>query len=113
MTLDEAIIHFEEKAKGFDEFAREQRQLAVWLIDYKHRLLADIIPVKFAYWIQVGDFLDGEYQCSNCTDHVYSYSCLRYRFCPNCGVRMGGREPDADSMDEYEVDESEENHEEK
>lgn len=47
MTLEEAIKHCEEKAKGCDECSKEHQQLAEWLRELKlYRQLGGIDDIR-------------------------------------------------------------------
>ena len=103
MTLDEAIKHAEEVAeqnewfeenylenKGCKECAKEHRQLAEWLKDYK-RLLEQ--ESNTGHWIEKDGF-DGDvyYDCSECGESWTTIEGTPWQngmaYCPNCGCRM-------------------------
>ena len=73
MTIDEAILHCEEKAQGCDECASEHQQLADWLRELKQRR-AEQEPAKPAW-------LHGFVFCGECGKRITS----RCKYCPNCG----------------------------
>jgi hypothetical protein len=98
MTIDEAIRHAEEVAEikkiesetaeiqGCDRYAlkceecaKEHRQLAEWLKDYKR--LKEQEP-KTGHWITEDRLYP---KCDQCG---WEYSSIMTKFCPNCGVKM-------------------------
>ena len=121
MTLDEAIKHAEEEAKEQDklckryddasgysrshneairttdakrreECAKEHRQLADWLKDYK-RLLGQ--EPKTGHWIgaEYDAYADGTpvydtYECSECGWEMYGGENSLTNYCPSCGAEM-------------------------
>lgn len=97
MTLDEAILHSEEKAEQLcGKCAEEHAQLAEWLKELKiRRETVDAEPVRHGHWIEqeVGN-LDTYYTCSACKEDF----CLiegepsdnLWNYCPNCGAKMDG-----------------------
>lgn len=111
MTLDEAIKHAEEvaeekesevqdleyskldwryEANQCSKCAKEHRQLAEWLKDYK-RLLEQ--EPKKGHWIDerndYGEII--HWHCSNCYDNSGYTTTCKWDYCPNCGADM--REP--------------------
>ena len=56
---------------------------------------ADVVPVKHGHWISLDDYFE-DAQCSECGDALvigdcsFNDFCECYKFCPNCGAKMGG-----------------------
>lgn len=55
----------------------------------------DVAPVKHGHWISLDDYFE-DAQCSECGDALvigdcsFNDFCECYKFCPNCGAKMGG-----------------------
>ena len=97
MTLDEAIQHFKDVAKGqaeaaeslrydyyedankCDDCAEKNEQLAAWLTELKQR------RENKSHWID----RDGVYVCANCGGE----NGVMTTFCPDCGYEMDGDSP--------------------
>jgi len=112
MTLDEAIKHCEEVAEKNEEMcrieelmglglqnaemmkcAREHKQLAEWLKDYK-RLKEKESKRKVGEWIKNNNDYFDWYECSECgygSEGEMRYSReydVRTNYCPKCGTQM-------------------------
>lgn len=53
---------------------------------------ADVEPVKHGHW-EWGDIYDDGDVCSACNYDSHREPC-KYKYCPNCGAKMDGREKD-------------------
>ena len=52
---------------------------------------ADVAPVRHGRWIVKGYACgETEYQCSECKETEWRTSASRLKYCPFCGVKMGG-----------------------
>lgn len=58
----------------------------------------DAAPVRHGRWIDEGrygvNFPHHVWQCSECGDQVTEIDTPWYRYCPNCGAKMDGKEDD-------------------
>ena len=55
------------------------------LAEIEYAPTADVVEVKHGKWLKVQE-LSPRYVCTNCR-HLYNN--MGYKYCPNCGAKMG------------------------
>lgn len=92
MTLDEAILHSEEKAEQLcGKCAEEHAQLAEWLKELKiRRETIEAEPVRHGHWEIHQDAVGNTYyECSYCHTTWWEIK-SKDDYCSACGARMDG-----------------------
>lgn len=77
----------------------ELRNVIEWLKTCFDVVEADVEPVRHGHWISLDDYFE-DAQCSECGDALvigdcsFNDFCECYKYCPNCGAKMDGKEDD-------------------
>lgn len=93
--IDELYGLFECTALPDDEYTMGRNGIINTIIDYIDNAdKIEVQPVVHAKWVTHNPKNPSKtFHCSNCLGVVeiphYAYDCY-YKYCPNCGARMGG-----------------------